>query len=145
MDKASALIQKNPEVRAVFSVPGFGAGSAPNQGLMLVVLKPIAERSGEAHSAEAVVNSVRGPRMGIGEAMIFPTVPPPIQGLGQYGGLQFELQQTGGGSLEDLERVYGEVRPQGAKGKELAPPFPTFRSADPASLGDDDREQPKRL
>jgi HAE1 family hydrophobic/amphiphilic exporter-1 len=145
MDKASAIIQKNPDVRAVFSVPGFGAGSAPNQGLMFVVLKPIAERSGEAHSAEAVVNTVRGPLMGIGEAMIFPTVPPPIQGLGQYGGLQFELQQTGGGSLEDLERVYGEFRQQVSKRPEIAGLFATFSSRDPQFVVTIDREKAKSL
>src|SRR5216684_5151147 len=145
MDKASAIIQKNPDVRGVFSVPGFGAGSAPNQGLMFVVLKPIDDRAGEAHSAEAVVNTVRGPLMGIGEAMIFPTVPPPIQGLGQYGGFQFELQQTGGGSLEDLERVYSEFRQQVSKRPEIAALFATFSSHDPQFVVQIDREKAKSL
>src|SRR5262249_41608714 len=45
MDKASAIIQKNHDVAAVFSVPGF-LGSAANQGLMFVVLKDISERKG---------------------------------------------------------------------------------------------------
>ena len=145
MDKASAIIQKNPDVRGVFSVPGFGAGSAPNQGLMFVVLKPIDDRAGEAHSAEAVVNTIRGPLMGIGEAMIFPTVPPPIQGLGQYGGFQFELQQTGGGSLEDLERVYSEFRQQVSKRPEIAALFATFSSHDPQFVVQIDREKAKSL
>src|SRR5207248_5478736 len=43
-----------------FSVAGFSfAGSAANQGLIFVPLKPYSQRKGDAHTATAIVNRVR--------------------------------------------------------------------------------------
>jgi HAE1 family hydrophobic/amphiphilic exporter-1 len=148
MDKASDIISKNPDVAGVFSVPGFtgaGGSSASNQGLMFVVLKDISGRKGAQHSAEGIVNAVRGPLMGIGEAVIFPILPPPIQGLGSYGGFQFELQQTGSGSLEDLQEVYQRFQAAAAKRPELAGLFATFSARDPQYVVQIDREKAKSL
>ncbi len=147
MDKASAIITKNSDVLGVFSVPGFtgGAGSAANQGLMFAVLKPVSERSDTAHSAETIVHSVSGPLMGLGDAIIFPTLPPPIQGLGSYGGFQFELQQTGSGSMEDLEQVFHQFQQKAAQRPELAPLFASFSASDPQYLVTIDRDKAKGL
>ncbi len=147
MDKANAIISKNSDVAGVFAVPGFtgGAGSANNQGFMFVVLKDISERKGAQHSAEAILNSIRGPLMGISDALIFPIIPPPIQGLGAYGGFQFELQQTGGGSLEDLEQVFRQFQQAAAKRQELTPLFATFTARDPQYVVQIDREKAKSL
>src|SRR5215468_7816709 len=144
MDKASAIIQKSPDVAAVFSVPGFtgGASSAPNQGLMFMVLKDIRERK---HTAEEILNQIRGPLMGISEAMIFPILPPQIQGLGAYGGFQFELLQTGSGSLEELEQVVHQFEQKAAQRKELTPLFATFTARDPQYVVQIDREKAKSL
>lgn len=147
MDKASAIISKDPDVAGVFSVPGFtgGSSSAPNQGFMFAVLKDISQRKGAEHSAEAIVNRVRGPLLGIGDAIVFPIVPPPIQGLGTYGGFQFELQQTGSGSLEDLEGVFHQFQQAAAKRPELTPLFSTFSARDPQYVVQIDREKAKNL
>ncbi|HEY6968746.1 MAG TPA: efflux RND transporter permease subunit, partial [Candidatus Angelobacter sp.] len=144
MDKASAIITKNPDVAGVFSIPGFASGAA-NSGFIFVVLKDIRERPGEKHSAEAVLNSVRGPLMGIGEASIFATMPPIIQGLGQYGGFEFELQQTSGGTLEELEQVSHQFEQKAAQRKELTPLFSTFTARDPQYVVQIDREKAKSL
>jgi len=141
LDKASTLIQKHPDVAGVFSVPGF-LGSAANQGLMFVVLKDIKQRK---HSAEEIVNEVRGPLMGVGEAMIFPTLPPQIQGLGSYGGFQFELQQTGSGSLDEMEEVLHQFQQTAAKRKELTPLFAQFTARDPQYVVQIDREKAMSL
>jgi HAE1 family hydrophobic/amphiphilic exporter-1 len=146
MDQASAIIAKNPDVGGVFSVPGFGggSGSASNQGLMFAVLKDISERKGSAHSAAAIVNAVRGPLLGIGDAIIFPTLPPPIQGLGSYGGFEFELQQTGG-SLEELEQVFHQFQQVASQRPELKQLFANFSARDPQYTVQIDREKAKSL
>jgi len=144
MDKASAIISKNPDVAGVFSVPGFISGAA-NSGFIFAVLKDISQRPGEKHSAETIINELRGPLMGISDAMIFPTLPPIIQGLGQYGGFEFELQQTGGGSLEELEQVYYQFVAKAAQHKELTPLFATFTARDPQFVIQIDREKAKSL
>src|SRR5205807_4523400 len=60
MDRASASIKQNKDVLGVFSIPGFTqSGSAPNQGIMFIVLKPVSARKAKGHSGEDVLNDVR--------------------------------------------------------------------------------------
>ena len=48
------LVSGEPEVWGTFAVAGFGfSGSAPNQGITFVTLKPYSQRKGEAHTASA--------------------------------------------------------------------------------------------
>ena len=110
MDRAAAMVSANHDVEGCFSVPGFSfSGSAANQGIIFASLKDISERKGSAHSAEGVLNTLRGQLMSINEAMVIPFDPPAIQGLGQFGGFAYELQQTSGGSLDDLEGVMHQL------------------------------------
>ena len=110
MDRAAAIVSANHDVEGVFSVPGFSfTGSAANQGIIFASLKDISERKGKEHSAEGALNTIRGQLMPIQEAMVIAFDPPAIQGLGQFGGFAYELQQTGGGSLDDLENVVHEI------------------------------------
>jgi HAE1 family hydrophobic/amphiphilic exporter-1 len=146
MDKASAMVQQNSDVRGVFSIPGFTqAGSAPNQGLMFVILKDISERKGSGHSTEDVINDVRRRVAAISEAFIGAFPPPAINGLGNYGGLTFELQQTGGGSLEELESVLHQFIAKASQRHELAGLFSTFSARDPQFVVEIDREKAKNL
>ncbi len=91
--RVSALLANVPEAEGTFSIAGFSfAGAAANQGLIFVPLKPYSQRKGDAHSASAVLNRIRPLMFGISGAIVFPTLPPPIQGLGQFGGFQFVVQ-----------------------------------------------------
>ena len=97
MDLAAAMVSANHDVEGVFSVPGFSfTGSAANQGIIFASLKDISERKGKEHSATGVLNTIRGQLMSINEAIVIAFDPPAIQGLGQFGGFAYELQQTGG-------------------------------------------------
>jgi HAE1 family hydrophobic/amphiphilic exporter-1 len=147
LDKASLIVQHHPDVEGVFSVPGFtgGSSSASNQGLMFAKFKDIKLRKGEQHSAEGVLASLSGQLMANSDAFIFPVLPPAIQGLGSYGGFQFELQQTGSGSLEDLERVLREFEQKAATRPELGALFSTFTARDPQYVVSIDRDKAKSL
>jgi hydrophobic/amphiphilic exporter-1 (mainly G- bacteria), HAE1 family len=147
LDKAAAIAGKHPDVDGVFSLPGFTGGSAsvPSQGLMFAKLKDIKERRGKDHTAEAIVNSLRGQLMGISEAFAIPLLPPPIQGLGTYGGFQYELQQTGGGSLDDLESVLRQFEQGAAKKPELSGLLSTFTARDPQYVVEINREKAKSM
>jgi len=146
MDRASASIQQNKDVLGVFSVPGFTqGGSAPNQGIMFVVLKPVSERKAKGHSSTDVVNDIRRRVAGISEAFIGAFPPPAINGLGTYGGFSFELQQTGGGSLEELEGVLRQFMQKASARHDLAGLFSTFSARDPQFVVEIDREKAKNL
>ena len=68
------------------------SGSASNQALIFVPLKPYSQRKGDTHTATAIVNRIRGRLFGISGAIVLPFLPPAVQGLGQFGGFQFEVQ-----------------------------------------------------
>jgi HAE1 family hydrophobic/amphiphilic exporter-1 len=148
MDKATVAMSKNSDVEGIFSVPGFTQqGSAPNQGIMFVKLKDISKRKGAGHSSPEVLNTLRGPLMGIGaeaNGFIFPVLPPPISGLGTYGGFQFELQQTTG-TPEELEAVLHQLIGKASTRHELAGLFSTFSARDPQFVVQIDREKAKSL
>src|SRR5437016_7122256 len=148
LDKASAIISKHPDVAGVFSIAGFsgGAGGAtPNQGVLFASLRNIRERHGAQHSAAAVVGALRGQLFGVSEAVVFPVLPPPIQGAGQSGGFHFEQQEDRGRSAEDLEKVLQELIQKGNGRKELQGLFSSFTARDPQFVVQIDREKAKSL
>jgi hydrophobic/amphiphilic exporter-1 (mainly G- bacteria), HAE1 family len=146
LDRAAAIVSANKDVEGVFSVPGFSfAGSAANQGIIFASLKEISERKGETHSVAGVLNSLRGQLMSINEAQVIPFEPPAIQGLGQFGGFAYELQQAGG-NLDELENVVHQVIAKANTRPELAHPlFTTFTARDPQFIVEIDREKAKSL
>src|SRR5205085_1931359 len=144
--KVEATLQKIPEVGGVFGVTGFSfAGSAPNRGLVFATLNPLAERRGHDHSAEAIVNRARPDLMKIGGAIIVPFLPPAIQGLGVYGGFQFEVQDQGGNTLQALADATNQLVRQGNSGKQLAGLFSSYTANDPQFVVTIDREKAKTL
>jgi hydrophobic/amphiphilic exporter-1 (mainly G- bacteria), HAE1 family len=144
--RASAIIAKNPDSNGVFSVPGFSfGGSAPNRGLIFTNLKPMNERKGDKHSAENIVNSLRGPLMSISEGFVIPVLPPPIQGIGSFGGFDFELQQTGAGTLEEMENVMRGFMAKASQRKDLVGLYSDFSARDPQFVVNIDREKAKSL
>jgi HAE1 family hydrophobic/amphiphilic exporter-1 len=147
-DRASEAIMKSPDVLGVFAVPGFSfSGASPNRGLMFINLKPISERKGESHSLEAVINSLRQPLGSITEAMVIPFAPPAIEGLSQFGGFTYELQQTGFSTPEALEGVMQKLLGAARARKELSPMslFSSYTARTPQVLVEIDREKAKSL
>ena len=146
LDKATAILNQNKDIAGMFSVPGFSfAGSAPNQGIIFLMLKDISERPGATHSATAIVNSLRGPLMSISDAFVIPFAPPAIQGLGTFGGFAFELQQKGSGTLNELDATLQQFLAKARQRKELSGLFSTFTARDPQYVVTIDREKAKSL
>ncbi|MFZ0940491.1 MAG: efflux RND transporter permease subunit, partial [Candidatus Sulfotelmatobacter sp.] len=74
--QVSDLLSDVPEAEGTFSVAGFSfAGSAPNQGLIFVPLKPYSQRKGKEHTATAILNRVRPRMFSISGAIVFATLP----------------------------------------------------------------------
>jgi HAE1 family hydrophobic/amphiphilic exporter-1 len=144
--QAGAILGANHDITGVFAVPGFSfTGQAPNRAMIFANLRPIDERKGNGHSAAAILNSVRGPLMSIPDALVIPLAPPAIQGLGNFGGFQFQLEQTGSGSLEDMQNVLMNFVAKGRQRKELTGLFSTFSARDPQFVVTIDREKAKSL
>jgi HAE1 family hydrophobic/amphiphilic exporter-1 len=140
------VLSKIPEIRGVFSVMGFSfAGAAPNRGLVFINLAPIDERKGDEHSAQTIVAKLRGQLGAISGAVVIPFLPPPIRGLGAFGGFQFELLDQSGGSIDQLAAVTQQLTRAGNQAPELRGLFSSFTASDPQLLVEIDREKVKSL
>jgi hydrophobic/amphiphilic exporter-1 (mainly G- bacteria), HAE1 family len=146
-DQAIAIIRKQPEVSGIFSLDGFSqTGSAPNAGMMFVTLKPFSQRTGPQHSAEAVLTRLRGPLFGIHGAVVRPFSPPPIQGLSNFGGFQFELvDQSGTHTPAQLYDAMRNLIAAANRRPELTGLFSSFTANDPQLVVSIDRQKAESL
>jgi|HubBroStandDraft_2_1064218.scaffolds.fasta_scaffold08735_2 HAE1 family hydrophobic/amphiphilic exporter-1 len=146
--QVSDLLRDVSEAEGTFSVAGFSfAGSAPNQGIIFVPLKPYSQRKGEEHTATAILNRVRPRMFSVSGAIVFATLPPAINGLGQFGGFQFVVQDQASHTLEELSNTTHDLirRAGERKDKDLVGLYTPFTANDPQYLVTLDREKAKSL
>lgn len=144
--KVEEALSQAPEVAGAFSLPGFSFfGAAPNRGVVFSSLKPFAERKGQEHTAAAVINRLRGRFFAIQGALVIPFNPPAVQGLGQFGGFQFELEDLGRNTLQGIADTANNLVAQGNASKDLVGLFTSFTANDPQYLVRIDREKSKSL
>jgi HAE1 family hydrophobic/amphiphilic exporter-1 len=108
-------------------------------------MKPFAERKGEEHSAMSVIGRLRGQLFGVPGALVIPFNPPAVQGLGQFGGFQYELEDLGRNSLQIIANTANNLAAQGNASKDLVGLFSSFTANDPQYLVKIDREKAKSL
>ena len=100
MEKAEAILKQVPEVQQIFSVGGFSfSGATPNNGLIFITLKPWEQRREANQSLQAIIGGVLPKPVGlfpkmleIQEATVIPFNLPAINGVGNFGGFEFHLQ-----------------------------------------------------
>src|SRR5579863_180909 len=144
--QVSDLLADVTESEGTFAISGFSfAGSAANQGLIFVPLKPYSQRKGEEHTATAILNRVRPRMFSVSGAIVFATLPPAINGLGQFGGFQFVVQDLGGHTLEELSATTQKVIQEAGARKDLVGLYTPFTANDPQYLITIDREKAKSL
>jgi hydrophobic/amphiphilic exporter-1 (mainly G- bacteria), HAE1 family len=137
---------KNPDVEGTFSVVGFSfSGSASNQAIVFVPLKSFETRKGDAHSAAAVLQGMRAPLSQIQGALVVPFNPPAVQGLGNFGGFTFEVQDLGRNTVQQIANSAYQLVGEGNTGGKLAGLFTSFTANDPQYLVKIDREKAKSL
>ena len=104
-----AILKQYPEIKTFLGVNGFsvmGGGELPNAATYFVVLKNWKERPGKEHSAQAVVDRFNRQAYGmVQEAQVFGIIPPVIPGMGNTGGLQFELEDRKSLGSEELQKA----------------------------------------
>jgi hydrophobic/amphiphilic exporter-1 (mainly G- bacteria), HAE1 family len=146
---AVKLIRQDKDVFGTFAVMGFSlsGGSASNYGLIFVPLKAVEERQkeGKGHSAAEVLARLSPQLFGVPGGLVVMLEPPAIQGLGNFGGFQFELQDLGRNTLPDLDRVAHQIIGASRQGKDLVNMYTSFTANDPQLLVSIDREKAKAM
>ena len=149
-ERAEAMIAQHQGVGGLFSIIGFSfAGSASNSGMMFVNTSPPPGHHGKWPSTAEILKDVSPklqmlmfiPNGGLVEAF----EPPAVQGVGSFGGFQFMLQDQGGNTISDLDRVAHQLVAASATHKELTQLFTTFSANDPQELVTIDREKAKTM
>jgi HAE1 family hydrophobic/amphiphilic exporter-1 len=144
--QVEAILAKVPEMDSAFSVAGFSfGGSASNRALIFAGLKDFDQRKGEEHSGNAILERLRGQLTSISGAQVVPFAPPAVQGLGQFGGFQFVLEDQSGTSMQALSNVTQKLIDAGNKNPDLTGLFTSFSANDPQFVLNFDRERAKAL
>lgn len=146
LKQVEKILDATPEIESTFGVGGFSfAGSKPSNGILFSNLKPWHERRRADQQLDAVVNKVRAPLMQITDATVIPFNPPPIEGLGAFGGFTFEIQDLNGTDIEQLAKATAELCKRANQQPELRGVFSGFAANSPQLLVDVDRNRAKTM
>lgn len=149
VDKVSAIFKETPGVATWFMIGGnsiLDGAVASNAASFYLTYEPFEKRTGNsAKSQEAILGHVLAEFRQIREAMVFAFPPPAIRGLGVAGGFQLQLEDRGGGSLEELQQIADEMIRDGNAQSGLTALKTTFRSSVPMVYADVDRVKVKSL
>lgn len=100
-DQMRGMAQNIPEIEGVLQVTGFSfLGAGENVGLAFIKLKPWDERK---RTVEDLIPQINGMFFQIRGAQIFAVNLPTVQGLGQFGGFDFWLQDRANNGRNALE------------------------------------------
>ncbi len=147
-ERGEAIIGQDRDVQGLFSVVGFSfSGNAPNSGIMFV-----STGTGHRASGRSTGDVVRSVEKQLQMLMFMPEgglvaaiEPPAVQGVGSFGGFQFMLQDQGGNSLSDLDRVAHQIVDVSRTRKDITGLLTTFSANDPQVLVTIDREKAKAI
>ena len=130
--KVAQLEDSQPEAKPALGLSGFSfSGNAANLGIVFSTLKHWKEREGSEHTLDAIIHRLRKPLAGITDANCVPFNPPALEGLGNFGGFVYELQDLTGKSINDLANTAQKVVLAGNKTKGLEGLFTTFSASTP--------------
>src|SRR5215471_18570338 len=101
LDQATKLAQNTPGVDRVIAISGLSAldnfADQPNTGVSFVVLKPWDQRSkAKGTDIISIYEHLQKDLDAAPDGRLFVVPPPPIQGIGNAGGLQMQVELLGG-------------------------------------------------
>lgn len=96
-----------PEIKEVLRISGRSllSGTGSNYGMVIVKLKPWAERKGASQEVTAVVQELFKRAATVKDAKVLFFARPTLVGFGYSNGFEFQLQDQKGGTISELEAV----------------------------------------
>ncbi|WP_207536513.1 efflux RND transporter permease subunit [Desertivirga arenae] len=103
----AAIASKVPEVEHILRITGRSliSGTGSNYGMVIMRLKPWAQRTGKGQDVQAIIGQMFGRTAGIRDAKVIFFPQPTIQGFGTSGGFEFQLQDRSGGDIAKFYKV----------------------------------------
>jgi HAE1 family hydrophobic/amphiphilic exporter-1/multidrug efflux pump len=155
MERTDALAKRGeeflktiPGVKGVVTMGGLNLltnAYTSNNLTFIVLLKDWGERHAPEEKIQAMMARTLREFRGYPEAVAIVFMPPPINGLGNAGGFQFELQDRAGRTPDELMATSAAFVAEASKRPELAGLFSSFRSTIPQVKLDLDRDKARTL
>ncbi|WP_207423958.1 efflux RND transporter permease subunit [Desertivirga brevis] len=103
----AAIASKVPEVEHILRITGRSiiSGTGSNYGMVIMRLKPWAQRTGKGQDVQAIIGQMFARTGGIRDAKVIFFPQPTIQGFGTSGGFEFQLQDKSGGDIAKFYKV----------------------------------------
>ncbi|MEP2715143.1 multidrug efflux RND transporter permease subunit [Pseudophaeobacter sp.] len=146
-DRINKQILEIPGVQSSVVVNGFSLlnGSGSNGAMIIPNLDPWDERDTDELSADGILAKIMAVANQEISANVIAFNPPPISGLGMSAGVEMKVQQTGGGSAQDLSAAIGSLVYSANQSPDVGHSYSTFRANVPKVYVDLDREKAKTL
>jgi hydrophobe/amphiphile efflux-1 (HAE1) family protein len=148
LQQVEGLLVGKPWLQSYFTVGGFSLidGLAQsNRALVIVALKPFSERKGANLSVFAAISELSASFRQIASANAFAFNLPPIMGLGNSSGFEFQIETLGGAPPADLARVARAMMVEAQNVPELTRVFTTYGAETPQIYLKIDRERAQAL
>src|SRR5258708_22364845 len=134
IDQVEATIEGKPWLKSIFTVSGYSLldGLAlPNRALVVVAMKPFDERKDSKLSVFHALEELNAAFTQISAANVFAFNLPPIMGLGNSAGFEFQLQSLPGAAPIELAAVARGLMVAAQQVPELDIVFTTFGASTP--------------
>ncbi|MGB5407042.1 MAG: efflux RND transporter permease subunit, partial [Thiogranum sp.] len=148
LDKVDAVVAGTEGVADWVIFGGFNlidGTASSNTAIVFVTLTPWEERKDPSLRQEAILANLQGQFQAIQESILYPFLPPAINGLGVAGGFQFQLEDRGGIGLKELNVMLEEILQDGEAQSGMTGLNSTFRIDVPQLFAEVDRTKAKTL
>jgi hydrophobe/amphiphile efflux-1 (HAE1) family protein len=142
------ILKGIPAVEHTLSIIGFSlldGGSLPNSAFIVARLKPFADRTSAADSAQAVIRKVFAAGSQVRQANVVAFNLPPIIGLSTSGGFEYVLEALEGQEPAAMNSVMSGLIAAANRDPRLARVFSTFTATNPSLYLDIDRAKAQAL
>lgn len=145
--KADSILQQRTDIEGMTAISGYNAidgNASPSFAVGYLNLKPYKER-GKTKNIDKIIEEIQADLSVINEASfnVFPR--PTISGFGDFGGIEFVLQDRMGGGFDEFSKVSDEVIKELKSRDEIANAFTSFKANYPQYLLEIDYVKAKSL
>jgi hydrophobe/amphiphile efflux-1 (HAE1) family protein len=148
VQRIEGILHGLPGVQDTIAIVGFSlldSTSEPNAAFMVARLKPFADRTGAATSAQALIGRMFGAAQQIRSASVFPFNLPPIIGLSTSGGFEYQMDALEGQDPTAMGGVVQGLVGAANQDPRLARVFSTYTASNPSIYLDIDRDKAQAL